>query len=203
MTPNPMNTKYRQEVLNVLLAQLLQERGVITAPESIITLGKVGAHRMPDVIVHFHGLRTVIEGEVAYRKKAREIALGSARRRVEEGIAHIGVAVIYPAGIRKVDFSEVKAALSKCELQIAIITESGSSGFVPGNVDYLEGSLRHAFEQLVQENVVMQAVATLDAGIERFADMVAAKAGDMGRLAECLGIRDLTEEKSETSEDPD
>ena len=31
-----MNTGYRQEVLNVLLAQLLQERGVIAAPENVI-----------------------------------------------------------------------------------------------------------------------------------------------------------------------
>jgi hypothetical protein len=29
-----MNTGYRQEVFNVLLAQLLQERGVIAAPET-------------------------------------------------------------------------------------------------------------------------------------------------------------------------
>ena len=46
---------YRQEVFNVLLAQLLQERGVISAPESIVRSGPEQARRMPDVIVSFHG----------------------------------------------------------------------------------------------------------------------------------------------------
>ncbi len=67
---------YRQEVLNVLLAQLLQERGVISAPENIIYLGADHKRRMPDVtIVNFQGLRTVIEAEVGGLPDAQNKAL--------------------------------------------------------------------------------------------------------------------------------
>jgi len=194
-----MSDGYRQEVLNVLLAQLLQERGVVTAPESIVRSGP--ERRMPDVIVSFHGLRTAIEGEVSDRPEAQERAIHSARSRVEEGIAHVGIATVYPAQLRQTPFGELKNALAASRLQIAIVTESGGSGFVVGNVDYLESALRNAFEQLVQEDVVARAVAALDAGIEQFASTIAGKGGILGRVAETLGIRELPQEGQTAEEE--
>ncbi|MCX8036056.1 MAG: hypothetical protein N3D11_03160 [Candidatus Sumerlaeia bacterium] len=55
---------HRQEVLNVLIAQLLQERGVISAPEQILDVANIPRRKMPDVLVYYNGLRTLIEGEV-------------------------------------------------------------------------------------------------------------------------------------------
>lgn len=77
-----MQVGYRQEVFNVVLAQILQERGVISVPEKVIkaVLAKQGARRMPDVMVNFMGLRTVIEGEVSDQPEAKRKALESARR---------------------------------------------------------------------------------------------------------------------------
>jgi MoaA/NifB/PqqE/SkfB family radical SAM enzyme len=191
-----MPHKYRQEVLNVLLAQLLQERGVISVPEGIIQLMSFENRRIPDVLVTFRGLRTAIEGEFGYQKKSKERALRAARRRVEEGISHIGVAVLYPEILAQVDeFASLKNNLSKSELQIAIVTESGDTGFVSANIDYLVSALSHAFEQLVEEDIVARAVAKLDCGIERFARVMVAKKGDIGRVAECLGIRELSHDE--------
>jgi hypothetical protein len=186
-----MADSYRQEVLNVLLAQLLQERGIVSTPESIVTSGQQQARRMPDVIVRFHGLRVAIEGEVGDAMTAERRALDSARNRVEEGIAHIGVAVIYPAELRKEDFSVLKSKLARCDLAIAIVTESEDTGFATGTVDYLDSALRHAFDHLVREDVVAQAVEILDAGIGRFSKTIAAKGGVVGRVAEVLGIHEL------------
>ena len=90
-----MRNPYRQEVFNVLLAQLLSERGVISAPENICSVGTTGKKGMPDVIVTYRGLRTAIEGELSSSPKAEERALSSALKRVEQGISHIGVAIIY------------------------------------------------------------------------------------------------------------
>lgn len=191
-----MTDGYRQEVFNVLLAQLLQERGVISAPERIIKSGPERTRRMPDVIVTFHGLRTAIEGEVGDQPNAEGRALESAHKRVEEGIAHIGVAIVYPAELRKVDFGNLRSELASSELQIAVVTESESTGFAQGNVDYLESALRRAFEQLVQEDVVAHAAAILDAGIERFAGVIEDKSGVVGRVAETLGIRELPRDHS-------
>jgi hypothetical protein len=186
-----MAIRYRQEVLNVLLAQLLQERGTVSTPESIVKGPLSGSRKMPDVIVNYNGLRTAIEGEVADGPHACERALASAHSRVEDAIAHIGVAVVYPATLRSPDFAELKAELARCELGLAIVTESDMTGFVTGNVDYLEQALRNAFNALVKEDVVAKAVAALDEGIEHFALAVATKPGIVGRMAEALGIREL------------
>jgi hypothetical protein len=196
-----MSGAYRQEVFNVLLAQLLQERGVITAPESIIKLGIEKVRRMPDVIVNFHGLRTAIEGEVSGQPDAQKKALESAQKRVEEGVAHIGIAVIYPKHLRKVAFTHLKSELANGELYIAILTESGETGFVTGNVDYLESALRHTFEQLVQEDVVAAAVAELDVGIGQFADAIVENEGAVGRMADILGVRALPGKEVDEEED--
>jgi hypothetical protein len=196
-----MKSGYRQEVLNVLLAQLLQERGVIAAPENVIRLGHSLHRKMPDVMVNFQGLRTIIEGEVDDQPNAREKALSSIRKRVEDGIAHIGIAVIYPAFLRNVVFNVVKQSLADCDLEIAIVTESIQTGFITGDVDYLESSLRHVFDHLVAEDVVAEAVATLEVGIDKFASTLASKPGDIGRVAEILGIRSLEEKPEREEED--
>jgi hypothetical protein len=195
-----MHTGYRQEVFNVLLAQLLQERGVIAAPENVIRSSQSANRRMPDVIVNFQGLRTVIEGEVNDQPNAHEKALASVGKRVEDGIAHIGVAVIYPGELRKVAFNTLKRSLADCDLEIAIVTESEKTDFIKGDVNYLENALRRAFEHLVQEDVVANAVAALEAGIERFASVLSVKAGDVGRVAESLGIRELENKPQGDSE---
>lgn len=50
---------YRQEVLNAFLAQVLQAREVASAPEQLLHIKGQG-RKMPDVIVHFNGLRTAL-----------------------------------------------------------------------------------------------------------------------------------------------
>jgi len=184
-----MTRKYRQEVLNVLLAQLLQERGVIAAPESIIS-NNVG-RKIPDVIVNFMGLRTVIEGEVNDQPKAKEKAVSSARKRVEDGIAHIGVAVIYPSEIRNIEFSSLKNKLADSHLQFAIVSESEETGFVTGNVDYLKRALPYVFEHLAQEDIVKKAVNVLEDGINKYAHLLITSIGNVERVAKVLGIHKL------------
>ncbi len=158
---------------------------------------------MPDVIVDFYGLRTAIEGEVDDQVNAESKAIDSARRRVAEGIAHIGVAVIYPARLRNTPFADLKRQIENVELSIAVVTESEETGFAKGNVDYLERALRGAFDQLVQEDVVSKAVAQLDAGIEVFASAVMARPGVVGRMAKTLGIRDLPSKEAPDGEGDD
>ncbi len=189
---------YRQEVFNVLLAQLLQERGVVSAPEKIVHVEGQG-RKMPDVIVHFNGLRTAIEGEIGYRANAAELALQSARKRVEQGIAHIGIAVVYPERLRELDFTMLPAELAQCKLEIAVVSESETTGFVTGNVDYLQSALRRTFDHLVQEDVVAQAVAAIEAAVDGFAGAIAAKQGNIRRIAKNLGIRELPKHKRSDS----
>jgi hypothetical protein len=172
----------RQEVFNVVLAQLLQERGVIAAPESIIKAGPERTRHMPDVIVTYQGLRTAIEAEVR-SANAEQKALDSASRRVAEGIAHIGIAIVYPEHLRDVDFAHLKQELGRVELAIAVSSEAGSTGYSMGNVAYLERALRSTFEQLVREDVVAEAVARLDAAVDKFAGAALSYPGIWGRIS--------------------
>ncbi len=192
---------FRQEVFNVLLAQLLCERGIVSAPEDV--LASTEGRRMPDVLVDFSGLRTAIEGEVADQPKASEKAIASATKRVEQGIAQVGLAVVYPAELRHKPFPDLKSSLGTSSLQVAVATEAGASGFADSSVDGLAGILRGAFDQLVQENAVSEAVAHLEAGIETFASAVSAAPGIVPRLADVLGIRELPKAGAKDEEETD
>lgn len=185
-----MPTTYRQEVFNVLLAQLLQEKGVVSAPERILR-AEQSSRRMPDVLVEYNGLRLMIEGEVDDQSDATQKAADSASRRVEEGIAHIGVAVVYPKKLRQVEFTQLKKSLAASTLQINVITEAGQTGYFGGDVNRLKDALTSAFEDLLREDVVAKAVAIIDSAVENFATIICDYRGPRERLAEMLGLRPM------------
>ncbi|MEO0067957.1 MAG: hypothetical protein ABIK23_02345 [candidate division WOR-3 bacterium] len=199
-----MSSSYRQEVFNVILAELLQERGVITLPEGAIYARETQTRRIPDVIVIFEGLRTAIEGEVSDQPNCEERALKSARERVAEGIAHIGIAVIYPAELRHYEFGGLKPAMARCALRISIVTESDEAvtRFVDGNIDDLASALRYTFNQLVREDVVAQAAAKIEAGINTFAGVMVLHQAELERLAQTLGIHEISLDDEERLQGP-
>ncbi|MFZ5453240.1 MAG: hypothetical protein ACOZF2_15385 [Thermodesulfobacteriota bacterium] len=197
-----MDTGFRQEVLNVLLAQILGRHGVISAPEIILKAKPGIKRRMPDVLVSFLGLRLIIEGEVEDAPKAEERALDSARQRVEEGLAHIGVAVVYPAFLRKIDkFDQVQRELEDCQLKVAIVDESGETGFSSANVEQLPEMLNNTFDKLLQEDVVNRAASILDEAVEKVAPVLAAIPGFPQKAANILGIRALPKRKKATKDE--
>lgn len=180
--------RYRQEVLNVVLAQLLDERGVVLAPESIRQLSGGAGRSIPDVLVRFRGLRVAIEGEVADAAAAMDKAIGSAARRVKDGIAHIGIAVVYPSELRSVPFASLKQQMADASLTISLVSEAGDTGPRQAGVNELEQALRHIFDQLIQEDAVREAVALLSGAIDKFAQALQGKAGVRERLRRTLGI---------------
>ena len=104
----------RQEVLNVLLAQLLHEGGLIAAPEEILTAPE--GRRIPDVLVDFRGLRVAIEAEFDSTQDARRKAFRKAGDRVIQAIAHMGIAVVYPASFRRESFEGLKELMASSTL---------------------------------------------------------------------------------------
>jgi len=182
-----------------LLAQLLDEQGIISAPEQSLKPGATG-RRIPDVLVSFRGLRTAIEGKVDDNPTAREEVQKNARERVEQGIAHIGISVLYPSSLRKVPFTSVKSELNKTRLQIAICSEAGEQGWTVGDANYLGTMLRRTFEQLVEEDVVTQAVSALDAGVEVFAQALNASPTAIERSADLLGIGEPSSKEPDESQ---
>lgn len=198
-----METGFRQEVFNVILAQILEEHGVVSAPERIIKAKPGRTRRMPDVLVYFRGLRLIIEGEVEDAFNAEDRALNSARKRVEEGLAHIGVAVVYPESLRKIEkLSQLKKGLKESWLRVAIYNESGESGFTTTNIENIPNMLFQTFEQLVQEDVVKRATEILDEAVEQVAPVFATIPEFPHNAAAILGIRSLpNRKKSAENED--
>lgn len=211
----------RQEVLNVLLAQLLREHGVIASPEQIVRTQGRSSRAMPDVLVDFQGLRLAIEGEVdnqGAEARARRMAL----RRLEQNIAHIAIAVVYPRDLRSVGFDVLKSRLATTPLRYAIITEVTTvratqlqlfpeqqdiewqdvSPFMVGPLDALVDALRRTYGNLVQDEVLEEAVSLLETGIEGFLHAVSSQVATTDRFTSALGIRVMPDDTPRRSRRP-
>jgi hypothetical protein len=201
---HPRNMASRQEVLNVVLAQLLQERGFVAAPEQVLRYG-AGERRLPDVIIDFQGLRLAIEAEFD-GDNAQEVAWDKARMRVEEAISHIGVAVVYPRRLQRLAFDRLKSALERCSLQYAVVTEANEPGtqlvlfgehtrgdiisrFSRGSIDDLGNAIRRSYEQLVRDETLDRAVALLETMIGGFMAALESQPATTDRIASTLGIQ--------------
>jgi hypothetical protein len=199
-----MTGGYREEVFNVILALLLHERGVVTAPEHSFKQALEERRHVPDVLVSFRGLRTVIEGKVSDKPDAADKALAQARDRVNAGIAHIGIALLYPPNIRNIpSFADLPPALADSTFKIAVCSEAGETGWTEGGIDYLADMLRRTFDQLVREDIVTKAVETLRVGVDQFAQNVFTSQAAIQKAAEILGIRELPKKKSKRAKDED
>lgn len=176
------NEDFREEVLNVSLARLLSARGFVSSPETIHK--KAAERRLPDVLVSLRGLRLIIEGKVENRSAASADAL----RRVEEGMAHISIAVVYPKELRAVAFADLDGAMENSDLDVQIFTESGATSWVTTDIDGLANLLNRSYAQLVQEDVVAEAVEVLEEGIDLFAAALKLVPSAAERLAEVLDI---------------
>ena len=185
--------RHRQEVLNVLLAQCLQEEGLVADPE-VILRSDTDERRMPDVVVDFRGLRMVIEGDFADTLGAHQTLLAQTAERVDTGLAHIGVAVLYPPELRVADFKAAPDALSRSDLGFAVVTEAErAEAFSTGSPHDLAATLRRVHEDLGRDRVLEQAVAVLEAGIEKFAASLGTQRAVVDRFAAALGIQTVGE----------
>ncbi|MDP3062919.1 MAG: hypothetical protein Q8O40_06890, partial [Chloroflexota bacterium] len=143
---------------------------------------------IPDVLVVFQGLRTVIEGKVDDQPSAAQNALQDAQERVDKGIAHIGIAVVYPAALRQASFPNLKQELSNSTFRIAVCSEAGQKAWADGGLDFLADLLRRTFHELVEEDVVARAAATLDTAVTQFSRSVFTTPEVVKRASEILGI---------------
>jgi hypothetical protein len=197
----------RQEVLNVYFARLLHKRGLVAAPEQILhatVRGGRGHVQLPDVMVDFYGLRTIIECEIASNgTAARTLSYEKAKKRVDDGIAHIGVAVVYPAKLRHVAVDLLEEEMAVSRLHYTIVTEAGSwlsqrslfeeeefPDFNEGNVNDISEALRRSYEQLVRDETLERAVGMMEERIEAFLNAARSQTGTTGRMAVALGIKE-------------
>lgn len=146
-----MPPRHREEVLNTVLAACLGRRGVEAHPETIMHHGRA----RPDVIAAFRGLRCAIEGKVADVAQARTIVAEDARKRGDQGVAHMAVGVVYPAPLRTTEFSGLPLAIGSAMLDFVVFTEAGPGDWRVGGINEMLEELRRAHETIVRDDVLL------------------------------------------------
>jgi hypothetical protein len=186
--------RIREEVLNVYLADILSDRGLLSIPETIRRSVTGRQRRLPDVTVaDLRGVRIVIEGRINSGPQARESLFNDAFRRVEEGISPICLAVLYPPTLRRIDApSKLRRSLERATLLVRVISEGSTGDWAETTVDGLTDTLRRSYELLISEDVVVSAVEDLGNAIDAASEQIASSSATPARLRSLLGIPEET-----------
>ena len=181
---------FREEVVNVALAELLQQRGLLSVPETIRRSVSRRTRVLPDILVgDLHGIRIVIEGRFNSGRSARESLLKDSKERVEQGISPVCLAVLYPPDLRSAEsYPKLRRNLEKATLGIRVISESNEGDWTEGTVDEIAEVLQRSYELLVSEDVVITSVEEIEAAIEASSEMFAHGGALKDRFRTALGI---------------
>ena len=194
---------FREEVVNVALAELLEQRGMLSVPETIRKSIARKTRDLPDIIVaDLLGIRMVIEGRFNSGRAAQASLLKDARERVEFGISPVCLAVLYPPELRSADsLPKLRRNLEKSPLVLRVISENNEGEWAEGTVDDIVEALRRSYELLVSEDVVVAAVGEIASGIETASNLFNRTASLTDRFRKALGIPRDTEAANGDEED--
>jgi len=186
--------RIREEVLNVYLADILSDRGLLSIPESIRRSVTGRQRRLPDITVaDLRGVRVVIEGRINTGSQARDSLFNDAFRRVEEGISPICLAVLYPTSLRQIETpAKLKRSIMRATLLARVISEGSTGDWAATTVDGLTDILRRSYELLISEDVVVSAVEDLGNAIDAASEQIVSSPASPARLRTLLGIPEET-----------
>lgn len=179
-----MAERHREEVLNTVLATCIGRRGVDADPETILRSGR----SRPDVMATMRGLRCAIEGKVADIANAESIVVADAKKRLDQGVAHLAIAVVYPTPLRTVSFNKLPDVLSAATLKFSVLTDSEQVVWHEGAVNEILAELRRAHDVIVRDDILQQAVDTLNIGLAEVTSALVGSRGTCERLIKVLGI---------------
>ena len=194
----------REEVVNVALAELLEQRGLLSIPETIRrSVARKNDRQLPDIIVaDLLGIRIVIEGRFDNGKSSRDSLLRDSKERVDQGISPVCLAALYPPELRSTEsLPKLRKKLENTTLEIRIISESGDGEWSQGTVDDIADALRHSYELLIGDDVVLSSVEELEKAIEFSSELFVHSKGLKVRFRDVLGIPAITDKKEGSDED--
>lgn len=108
------------------------------------------------------------------------------------GIAHVAIAVVYAAALRTTRFAQLPTAMNAASFRFAVQTEAGDGGWHSGGINDILAELRRAHDILIRDDVLQQAVDTLNIGLSEVAGALVNNRGACDRLIRVLGIGNKT-----------
>lgn len=157
-------SSYREEAVNVTLAEAMQRLGAPSRAETIVHKGK--SKNYPDVRTTWAGLRVVIEAKYA-GSGAEERVTSQVEERLESGLGEVGIALIYPAELRHAE--DLHAALEVVQLRARFAAPGriGAWQELSGVADLVK-CLDYARALLIDDDVVKNAADALAEAIAVF-----------------------------------
>ncbi len=192
----------REEVVNVALSDLLEERGLLSVPETIRKAVTTKGRKLPDITVaYLLGIRIVVEGRFD-SASAHASLLKDARQRVEDGISPVCLAVLYPRDLRSTtSFSKLKSKLERSTLKMRVISEGSDGEWASASINDIADALRRAYELIVQDDVVVKCVEDLEHAIEVSSDIFVHTKSLSPRFRVALGIPPVEKKRPEEDEE--
>jgi hypothetical protein len=195
--------RFREEVINVQLADALSQRGLDATPETIR-----GAAR-PDVLIVLDGLKLVLEGR---SRTQRHMLMADAKARVEEGVADIAIGVLYPPDLRDAgSLHELTANIAAAHYdgEIFSLGRQGidNTPFAGASLDELAQTVNSVFRLRVHNDVVREQVVRLEAMLDdtvsraSTTDLFFRSAVLVQRLKQALGIVDDDSDEADADGD--
>ena len=193
--------RFKEEVINVLLAELLIDYGLHAEPETI------RQQKAPDVFIPMEGVKINLEGRFVNNPAIKTLR-DDVKERIEQGIAEIGVAVNYPEDLREAaGVVELKGKLRNILLDTTIIY-SASSGMEMIGVGGLKSqrlaeTIQNTFSLIIRNDIVKQEVQEIQKVIEETtklaskAELFFSSQKVIEKLKSALGIPGKEHEKKE------
>lgn len=188
-----MQFQIREEVLNVVLADLLSSRGLISVPEAIRGIVRPDGsrnRRLPDVTTaDLQGVRVVIEGRIDSSPAVRGSLFKHAKARVEDGVSPICLAVLYSPSLRHItSLQDLRVQLAMTTFRVRVVSEAEEGSWMDADLDAIAGILLRSYEALVREDVVATSVEELNSAIDATSGLFIARRGTPARIRALLGI---------------
>ena len=160
--------RFREEVINVKLADIFVEHGIGAHPET--KFKESGKRGLPDVMILQQGIKVNLEGRLGSSPQARDLEAHCIKR-VEEGIADVAIGVLYPPGLddaKDVNALTKKISNSRFDSMVIYMSSRGIEVIKTRKItisDLLQ-SVLNAFSAVVNNDIVRNKVLEVEQALD-------------------------------------
>jgi len=199
--------KHREEKINENLGQLLSEYGFISEAEEIISISKSKAQ--PDVIIYSdNGVKIIIEARNI--RCSRNVLFSDAKKRIENGLCDIALALFYPDflckskdikyALRKMSYSgrlyiRVNSNLDKQDFSnlsfedfLSILRKSIDNIISRDRLSKLVSEVEYEFKSITKEIENLPLFDSLNETTIKLAEILNIKTGEIGRRRDLIYV---------------